>query len=425
MYLFFVRHFNDIDHMTPIAWTLKKAGCPVTLFCMNPRYDIWSDYRIRFLKDLGVRVDYVTHGSERYLGRIYQGLCALMYRCVAEEQSLKSRPSTRLRLLSVLPGAMGTLIFKLLRVFYYGTDWARDILEQTRARAVLFDHIMPAHYVVDVFLKAANHRSIPTITLPHGVHLYTNEATKPKSKEDRRLQKFNRFDHVITPNLLRKQSLARSGVSTKKIAVLGSARYCAEWMNQNWRLLPKRLEKESGSPGVLKVVLFPSKPQCNMDMERLSTTVEMLSGMNGIQLMVKPHTRVGGEKTFRIDSRSDASGILTAELCEWADAVLVVGSSVVTEALMRGKTALYLKYLHSNTTLFEELEACWAVRDEAELEAAISALIGDRFAKPYQDADVSRYIDDVVHGGNGAGDVLERYRHFIQTVVDGSPDTSC
>ena len=58
MYLFFTRHFNDIDHITPIAWRLKKDNYPVAIYCMNPRYDIPNDYRLQFLKNEGVPVDY-------------------------------------------------------------------------------------------------------------------------------------------------------------------------------------------------------------------------------------------------------------------------------------------------------------------------------------------------------------------------------
>jgi hypothetical protein len=38
MYLFFVRHFNDIDHITPVVWKMKKDNYPVAVYCMNPRY---------------------------------------------------------------------------------------------------------------------------------------------------------------------------------------------------------------------------------------------------------------------------------------------------------------------------------------------------------------------------------------------------
>jgi len=59
MYLFLVRHFNDIDHITPIAWKMKTDGYPVAVYCMNPRYDIANDYRLEFIKSQGAVVDYL------------------------------------------------------------------------------------------------------------------------------------------------------------------------------------------------------------------------------------------------------------------------------------------------------------------------------------------------------------------------------
>jgi hypothetical protein len=61
MYLFFVRHFNDIDHITPVVWKMKKDNYPVAVYCMNPRYDIRSDYRLCFLKSQGVTVNYLIY----------------------------------------------------------------------------------------------------------------------------------------------------------------------------------------------------------------------------------------------------------------------------------------------------------------------------------------------------------------------------
>ncbi|GAG17863.1 unnamed protein product, partial [marine sediment metagenome] len=257
--------------------------------------------------------------------------------------------------LGYLTGQAGTMFYKLLRFGYYDLRWARSILEKSGARAICFDHIMPGLYVVGNLLKAAQEMSIPSFSLPHGVLLYTNEATKPKATDARRLAKFNRFGYIIVPNRLRKDLLVRSGVSAEKIFVLGCARYSAEWLEQNKKIIPRRIEATANSKNRLKVVFMPSKPQCHADLGRLSITCNLLAGMKNIDVMIKPHTRAGGEKhLFEGNNLLDASHILTAELCEWADVSIVVGSSVITEALMKKKPALYLKYLHANTTLFEE-----------------------------------------------------------------------
>jgi hypothetical protein len=32
MYLFFVREFNDIDHITPIVWKMQRDNFPVAVY---------------------------------------------------------------------------------------------------------------------------------------------------------------------------------------------------------------------------------------------------------------------------------------------------------------------------------------------------------------------------------------------------------
>ena len=59
MYLFFVRAFNDIDQLTPVVWKMIRENYPVSVYCINPEYDISNDYRLNFLKQLGVAVDHL------------------------------------------------------------------------------------------------------------------------------------------------------------------------------------------------------------------------------------------------------------------------------------------------------------------------------------------------------------------------------
>jgi hypothetical protein len=159
MYLFFIRHFNDIDHLAPVAWKLHQSGYQVAVFCMNLRYDIQQDYRLRFLKDQGVAVDYLYDAFCEKRGLVHQLLYALIRASYKAQQKLAhdyQGPSGALpKVLSPLVGHAGTLFYKIARMMYYGHRWARSVLERTHAQAVCFDYIMPRLYVVDAFLKAA------------------------------------------------------------------------------------------------------------------------------------------------------------------------------------------------------------------------------------------------------------------------------
>jgi UDP-N-acetylglucosamine:LPS N-acetylglucosamine transferase len=385
---------------------------------MNPRYDVWNDYRLVFLSRMGVIVNYLYSEFDQDRGHIHKLLNTLMQASYDTQKRLgssKRGPADMLvRLLTSSLGSLGTIFYKIMRSLYYNKTWARAILEKTGARVICFDHIMPQRYVVSSFLRAAGEMSIPALSLPHGVMLYTNENTKPKSTNWRRRSKFAFFDYVLVPNQLRKDLLIRTGIPDDKIFVFGSARYCKEWLEQNKRILPRLIDTAQSGVEKLKVVFMQSKPQCRVDLERMSTTFKILADLPEIQVMVKPHTR-SAEETHLFDETHlmDASHILTAELCEWADVLLVVGSSVITEALMQRKPALYLKYLHKNTTLFEDLGACWVISDEQALKKALSILQKNRKDIPYDEKDVSEYLTEVVGGGDSSRDVLNEYKRFI------------
>ena len=51
MIIFFIKRFNDVDHVTSIIYkmALKKSDNLLVL-CLNPGFQIHGDYRLRFLK---------------------------------------------------------------------------------------------------------------------------------------------------------------------------------------------------------------------------------------------------------------------------------------------------------------------------------------------------------------------------------------
>jgi hypothetical protein len=136
--------------------------------------------------------------------------------------------------------------------------------------------------------------------------------------------------------------------------------------------------------------------------------------MDGVELAIKPHTRSGNE--VDIFSSVEANlweDVSSVELCEWADVVLVIASSIMLEALIQGKPVLYLKYLHANTTIYEDRGACWPIHSDDELMAALSAIRDGRATLPYSTASAQEFIDDVVYRGESGSDILQLYVDFI------------
>jgi CDP-glycerol glycerophosphotransferase (TagB/SpsB family) len=418
MYLFFVRAFNDIDHITPIVWKMGMDKYPVSVYCIDPEYDIDNDYRLNFLKERGVKVDFIYNDFDQYLGFFHGAIRFLFFRSFAAARRLKFHGGKDWAFLPKMFGrlaqGMGSWFYRKAKGKYYNRNWAQRFIEQSGAQVLCFDWIRPRKYVVDTLLRSAREMSIPTVALPHGVFLYTNDLVQSESKEEGQFERYNHYDYVVVQNKLFKEIISKSGVNEEKIFVLGSTRYSNEWMAQNKKILPRKMRSNGNNAGRLKVVFMTTRPHYRIHVEKTLRTFDILANLDDIQVVVKPHTRTGKEaEMYKGLSLANVSDISSVELAEWSDVMLVVGSSIIIEALTRHKPALYLKYLHENTTEYEEFGACWIIHDEDELRDALLSLRDKQGHVPYTDENVNRWLAEVIYGGKNERDVLRDYEEFI------------
>jgi hypothetical protein len=185
-------------------------------------------------------------------------------------------------------------------------------------------------------------------------------------------------------------------------------------MEQNRKIISRKMSPKHNNTEKLKVVFMTTRPQYRIDIKRMVETFDLLSDFGGIEAVIKPHTRTGSEaKIYDRVPLSDVSELSSVELCEWADVVIVIASSIIIEALTQNKPALYLKYLHENITEYEELGACWIIHDENELKDALLSLQKNRRKLPYTDENVNRFFSEIIYGGRDERDVLKDYEDFI------------
>ena len=418
MYLFFVWAFNDIDHITPIVWKMSMDKYPVSVYCIDPQYDIYNDYRLNFLKEQGVTVDFIYNSFDQSLGFLHGAARFLFLRSFAAARRMNSKGGNVWTFFSKIFGwlaeRMGSWFYRLAKGMHYTENWAHNFIEQSGAQVLCFDWIRPRKYVVDILLRTAKEMSIPTVALPHGVFLYTNDLVQSESKEEGQFERYNHYDYVVVQNELFKEVISKSGINKEKIFVLGSTRYSNEWMAQNNKILPRKMKSNGKNTGKLKVVFMTTRPHYRIHVEKTLRTFDILSSLDDVQVVVKPHTRTGKEaEMYKGLLLANVSDISSVELAEWADVMLVVGSSIIIEALTRNKPALYLKYLHENTTEYEEFGACWIITDEDELRDALLFLRDKKGHVPYTDENVKMWLAEVIYGGQNERDVLRVYEEFI------------
>lgn len=417
MYLFFVRHFNDIDHMTPIVWRMNRDRLPVTVLSMNPDLEIQEDYRLRFLRQEGVTVKSLYDIGGHRSGPVYIYMRQVFKLAYALSRFL-SPYAGRSPLLANLQKRfkkVGKRFFQKCCDRYYTEDWSRALLEHTGANLLCFDWVAPWRFVAGLMMDTAHKLDLPVLSVPHGVFVYTNEDVKiGSSDKERNYKKFYRYDGIVVQNQLFKTVITDSGIDPQKIHVLGSARYCPEWVTQNKIIVPRSRQSFDFSQSRLKVVFMTTRPNYRVDVERMLRTFELLANIEGLDVVIKPHTRSGAEaKIYEHLNLSNASDLSSVELCEWADVMLVIGSSILIETLLQGKPVLYLKYLHENITIYEEMKACWIINDESELRDALLNLVKNSAMVPYSSDNVEDFLNTIIYGGTAKRNVLDAYEQFI------------
>jgi hypothetical protein len=401
---------------------MKRNNYPVSVYCINPEYDIQSDYRLNYLIESGAEVDLIYNVFDEQLGWMHRILHALFLKSLEVQKGSDRGDRQQISFLSQgfsrFAKKTAGWLYNQLREKYYDSIWARNFLERSQARVLCFDWIRPHKYVVEPLLNAANAMAIPTVALPHGVFLYTNDSVQIGSKKTGQFDRYIHFDHVIVQNRLFKETITKSGVPGEKISVLGSARYCKEWMIHNNKILPRKFHSVEDHSEKLKVIFMTTRPHYRIDVERMLKTFGMLAKLDGIDVRVKPHTRSGREGAIYDNTPlSNVADMSSVELSDWADVTLVIASSIIIETLIRRKPTLYLQYLHENTTEYEEMEACWTIRSEAQLQEALISLKEGRRNLPYTDENVNRWLNEIIYGGRQERDVLQDYEQFIVNCV--------
>ncbi len=412
--------------MTPVIWKIAGAGRPCAVYCLNPRYDLDNDYRLRLIRHLDVPVEYIyNQGGTVNVLSVIRRLCVYLFlKGFQIERTIEQMASSNnFFLLLAKRGIAGLaeIVFSKTRKLLFNTNWADAFIRQANPSVLCFDWVRPKNTVVKKLLQAARKHGIRTLALPHGVFVYKNKDISVEEKILTVYEKLKPFSAVVVQNKLFRDFMVESGLEGNKIHVLGSSRYCNEWVQENLKILPRSMNPQNNENKKLKVVFMTTKLRYKVDGERLQRTISRLATDNALSVIVKPHTRTGEELCLYNDlPLKTADDISSVELCEWADVVMVIASSIILEAIAQKKPVLYLKYLHANETIYEEYNACWTINTEDELIDALQILKTDPHKRNYTQESEEKFMSDIVGEGVGENRVLDDYAAFIINAPSGS-----
>jgi hypothetical protein len=347
--LFFLRHYNDIDHITPIIYKWIQSGhqCDVVLIGSAK---FRRDFRVQYLSQLaGVRV--------AHMRELFSWIDYIKWRL---QMLLLTRNVRRIKVIGPLVTKMAERFDEKKREPLWRKT-ADRLLERcfgaTGKGVIAFDWIERNSVIcvewVEVVVAMAKSRGLGAVSLPHGDSPHASQLIRRGERRvgpDTLFSTAGIFDKLVVPNELCATRF-RPFLEDKNIAVLGSPRYCEEWLKILSGLMPPSPLVRSDSR--LKIVMFLRKANFTTFWEEVGEVVHMIAGFPGVELIIKPHTRSGWKQSLTKDSsikqlpnvRVAGDDAHSVHLMNWADVIIDLATSVVFEAVRTKKPVLAADYL--------------------------------------------------------------------------------
>jgi len=418
--LVFLRHYNDIDHITPVVhkWAARGHAADVVLMG-DPGYR--NDYRIAYLASLnGVNVACIGEILSR------AELMRMRWQKLMLDRHFRA----------LMPGPLIGLFDRLFnpdRRLVFWRKVADALLDRSFATGapssgvVTFDWIsgnsvFPIEFV-QTTVAAARERGLGAVSLPHGDSPHSNFLVRVEELSMEPRMKFapaRMFDRVVVPNELCATRF-RPFVKHGAVAVLGSPRYCDEWLARLEQLLPP--SPLTVNPDKLKLVMFLRKKDFSVFWDEVGRVIRMLAAFTEVELIVKAHTRGGWRQPLsrraglrRLKNvRFVAAEIHSSHLLSWSDAVIDIATSVAFEAVKLYKPVLAADYLHAgSSTVGTYIPEC-ALHCRDDVYTKVDHLLKNGCSDFYVAAHRERFLREIVDVPDA--NVLPRYVDLLESVA--------
>lgn len=417
--LFFLRHYNDIDHVTPVVhqWIQSGHQCDVVLIGSA---QFRNDFRVKYLSRLqGVRVAHMKElfsPVDYWKWRLQMLMLTRNVRRIKVIGRLAEKLAERFDEKQREPLWRHTAGFLLDRCF--GNE---------NKGVVAFDWIERNSVIcvewVEVMIVMAKERGLGTVSLPHGDSPHYSQLIRRGERRvepDKTFSAATIFDKVVVPNELCAIRF-RPFMTENQLAVLGSPRYCEAWLKILSGLMPPSPLMRSDSK--LKIVMFLRKANFTTFWEEVNEVVHLIAEFPEAELIIKPHTRSGWKQSLTKDSsikklpnvRVASDDAHSVHLMNWADVIIDLATSVVFEAVREKKPVLAADYLIAARSAVAYYMPETELKCRDDVYEKIKYFLANGCGDFYVEAHRQRFVDEMLDYPDA--NVLPRYVALLEELA--------
>jgi len=447
-YLFFLRHYNDIDNIAPVIYYFLKESEEnrADVIIYSGDYDYTKDKNLNFIKSI-----FPDRFSCTWLGS-YFGLRT-------EKINLKNLNINEKPVIIGFKKKMGAIynyIFKVVRYplsFFIKhlkvADNPTDVIipmlcagrggtqlkVSSKIQEILEEYTYPSLVIFDVnrtprvigLLQSLRHNGIKRIIcLPVSPLINYNtfrsyDIVNIHSKEFKEIHDYSGFDAVGFVDNYFVESYTRThevmGLQSSlqnKTKALGTLRFCREWLS----IRDTFINKFDYPTNKIKVILLLSDPLSNVNETEIYKIFELLSLFQDYEVVVKHHTRFKQRKRVfnklnKYNNIKFFDDVESTSLIEWAEIVLYWSTSVAIEGFVKNKTMVCLDYVSGNKNLYELFDAGYIVRCRDDLHEFLSLYKIDKGLIKYNKIGVQNLLSIFI--GSQDDLIIKKYLDFMES----------
>lgn len=442
-YLFFLRHYNDIDNITPAIYFFlienEKHRADIILYYDD--YDYRSNNNLLFLKN-----KFKERISYQWLGNFFGldlDVCLYLHSLKGLNKKEKYLKKTKKVFHDFFNNPGGTLHNYLknpnkylkkknmlnIRNIRTGNEGIQNLINQ-KMKTILYQHSFPKLVVFDInrtsqikgIIKGLRSNGVKRIiclpvsplininTLREQSFVYLNSEHFKKEHDYSGIDAIGYVDNYFVASFNKTHELlGRKSTIQNKTKALGSIRYCPKWIE----IREQNIQPFNQSSDKIKAVFFLSRPKSNVNWNEVEQIFAFMTQYPEFDIIIKHHTRYKpGDNSVIKKNLTFINDADSCALINWADVIFFWSTSIAIEGYIKNKTMVCLSYVCGNRNLYELYDAGYVARCRDDLHEFMELYRKDVRSIHYNTLGIKKLLNEAIIPGENK--VIKNYLTFMK-----------